>query len=107
MASSRPGAGGGGGEADGLYFKFKSIRQWTLLVLLTHSTEERGKKKETRRSARSVPAEERPQRKGELRRRKGDRQRGFKGEKENQGWLQFCKGLQTISAGLSGFGLFK
>lgn len=43
---------GVGGKADGLYFKFKSIRQWTLLVLLTHSTKERGKKKETRRSVR-------------------------------------------------------
>lgn len=26
-----------GSEMNGLYFKFKSIRQWTLLVLLTHS----------------------------------------------------------------------
>lgn len=107
MASSGRARGGAGGEADGLYFKFKSIRQWTLLVLLTHSTEERGKKKETRRSARSVPGEEGPRRKGVLRDGRAAGQRGFKGEKENQGWLQFCKGLQTISAGLSGFGLFK
>lgn len=36
-----------------------------------------------------------------------EEKRRFKGEKKNQGWLEFCKGLQTISAGLSGFRLSK
>lgn len=36
-----------------------------------------------------------------------EERRRFKGEKENQGWLEFCKGLQTISAGLSGSRLSK
>lgn len=36
------------GKMDGLYFKFKSIRQWTLLVLLIHSRNR--KEKRERRS---------------------------------------------------------
>lgn len=39
--------------------------------------------------------------------RRSEEKRRFKGEEKNQGWLEFCKGLQTISARLSGFRLSK
>lgn len=66
-----------------------------------------GERKEER-SAQNYRLENVEERSGEERRgvREGGRERRFKGE-ENQRWLEFCKGLQTISAGLSGFGLSK
>lgn len=76
-------AAGEGGKADGLYFKFKSIRQWTLLVLLTHSTKERGKKKETRRSVRL--SAERSEVKRREEKRRGEERNGWRKRGEIQG----------------------
>lgn len=76
-----------GGKADGLYFKFKSIRQWTLLVLLTRSTKEREREEEEEEEGRKKRAE--------VRRSEGSRER----RRIRGGW-SFVKDCRQFPQGL-------